>query len=251
MENLKILQINVWGGRIKDGLTSFIAKGNYDVVCMQEAVWSKQGDDFLNLLIDTVDKIKKNAGFSFDFRSSNYGVALLCDNARYEQGNVILSKIPFKKTEERVVFGEYNFADNLSNYKNAISNHRYTAQKVILENGLIVLNYHGYWLKDPLGDENSILCMKKVADMIKNESSPAVMCGDLNVISDAPCMRELDFLTDLTALHNIKTTLRNIRFEKDVACDHILVNEGATCQKFEVVNAPVSDHRALVAELTI
>ena len=56
MKKLKILQVNAWGGRIKDGLTNFIAKNNFDIVCMQEAVWSNH-DDFLTLFVDTIDKI--------------------------------------------------------------------------------------------------------------------------------------------------------------------------------------------------
>ena len=57
--------------------------------------------------------------------------------------------------------------------------------------------------------------------MISSDKNPVVLCGDLNVIPKAKAMRELDFLRDLTAIHNIPTTLRNIRFTKDVPCDHI------------------------------
>lgn len=250
MNKIKILQINVWGGRIKDGLTNFIAKNNYDIVCMQEAVWGDR-DDFLTLFIDTVDKIKNTAGFKYDYRSSNFGITLLDGNARCEQGNVILSKIPFEKTEELTVFGEYNLAHSPSTYQSITSNHRYTAQKVTLKDGFIILNYHGYWLIDPLGDDISVACMKTIADSIKNESLPIVMCGDLNVISEATCMRELDFLKDLTKLNNVNTTLRNIRFKKDVACDHILVSHDIKYEKFEVINEPISDHKALSITVTL
>ena len=244
MKKLKILQINAWGGRIKDGLTNFIAKNNFDIVCMQEAVWSNH-DDFLTLFVDTIDKIKEAAGFDYDFKSSNYGLTLLGDEVRCEHGNVILSKIPFKETQEIPVYGKYDYARSIDNYKSAIPGHRYTAQKVTLENGLTILNYHGYWLKDPLGDSTSTACMKTVANTIRDDSSPIVMCGDLNVVSEAPCMQELDFLTDLTKLHGINTTLRNIRFKKDVACDHILVSNNVTYEQFKVIDEPISDHQAL------
>ena len=243
-KKIKILQINVWGGRIKDGLTDFIAGGDYDVVLMQEAVWGNQ-DEFLTLFVDTVDKIKRAAGFEFDFRSSNYGMTLLGGDVRCEYGNAILSKIPFQETEEIEVLGEYGCADGLENYEVAIQNHRYTAQKVVFSDGVVLVNYHGYWLRNPLGDEVSTDCMRKVADVIRGETRPVVMCGDLNVVAEAPCMRELDFLTDLTREKNVKTTLRNIRFKKDVACDHILVSNNVKYEDFEVIDAPVSDHRAL------
>ena len=251
MKEIKILQINIWGGRIKDGLTSFLSKNDYDIVCMQEAVWSETSDDFLRLFIDTIDKIKEEAGYPYNFRSSHCGIKLFDGKSQLEQGNVILSKIPFKKTEEKTVFGQYYVADNSKNPVEAINRHRYTAQKVELENGLILVNYHGYWLPNPIGDETTIDCMKSVANMVKNEKNPVVLCGDLNVSAKSPAMRELDFLNDLTSLNKVKTTLRNIRFKKDVACDHILISKNLKYKDFTVINKPISDHRALSAKIII
>ena len=248
MNELKILQINVWSGRIRDGLTRYISEGDYDVVCMQEAVWDEKQTGFLDLFIDTVDKIKTSANFEFDFRSKNYGIGLLGGGVQCERGNVILSKIPFKTTEEKVIFGDYDIATDIFNFRDAIDKHRYTAQKVV---GLVILNHHGYWLKDPLGDEVSVRCMRLVADMVRNESMPVVMCGDLNVIPESRAMRELDFLTDLTSVNDVKTTLMNVRFVKDVACDHILVSEGISYKNFRVMDTYASDHKALAVDVVL
>lgn len=249
METMRILQINVWGGRIKDGLVRFITEGNFDVVCMQEAIWDSKNSGVLDLLVDSIDKIKASAGFDYDIRSSHYGMKLLGGDTQYELGNAILSKIPFTESKEKIILGEYSVANSAEEAKTILGNHRYTAQKVILENGVVILNYHGYYITDPLGNETSVECMKSVADLIRDEERPVVMCGDLNVVSEAPCMRELDFLTDLTAINDVKTTLRNIRFVKDVACDHILVNDKVSYQNFKVFNAPYTDHRALYVEI--
>jgi endonuclease/exonuclease/phosphatase family protein len=249
MDNIKILQLNVWGGRIKDGLTNFIKEGNYDLICLQEAVWDRNHTKTLEYFMDTVDKIKEEANFKYDTRSSQFGISILNNIIHYESGNAILSKIPFKHSEEKILHGEYRFATNLDQYEHAVKHNLYTAQKVILENGLTVINYHGYWLKDPLGDETSVLCMRSVADMISSDKNPVVLCGDLNVIPEAKAMRELDFLRDLTAIHNIPTTLRNIRFTKDVPCDHILISDNINYQDFEVIDAPISDHCALTVKI--
>ena len=77
------------------------------------------------------------------------------------------------------------------------------------------------------------------------------MCGDLNVVSESPAMRELDFMQDLTAVNQLKTTLRNVRFVKDVACDHILITDELSCKSFNSIDAAISDHKALVAEVEI
>ncbi len=249
MNAFKILQINVWGGRIKDGLARFIADGGYDVVCMQEATWCEPDTGFMDLFVDTVDKIKRAGGFSYDLRSSNYGVSLLGGEDRRQLGNVILSKIPFLEAREEIIVGDYGVATGPQNFESAVCRHRYTAQKVILENGFAIVNYHGYYLKDPLGDETTVRCMRAVAEMAQDNQHPVIMCGDLNVVAEAPAMRELDFLTDLTALNHVKTTLRNVRFVKDVACDHILVSGDVRYQDFEVIDAPISDHQALAARI--
>ena len=247
---MKILQINGWTGRIKDGLSRFIAEEKYDVVCMQEAIWSDNCNDYLELYVDTVNKIAKTAEFNHIFKTPHYGTKTLDGSVQFEIGNVILSRVPFTDTIEEKILGEYMMIENISDCSSA-TNHCYMAQKAILDNGLAIVNYHGYWQKDPLGNKISVECMRKVAELIKNDYRPTVMCGDLNVISESPAMRELDFMQDLTATNHIKTTLRNVRFVKDVACDHILITNELKCKEFQVINAAISDHMALVTKIIL
>lgn len=247
---MKILQINGWTGRIKDGLSRFIANGEYNVVCMQEAIWSDKCNEFLELYTDTVDKIARIAGFDHVFKTSNYGAKVLGGDAQFEVGNAILSKAPFTDTEEKKILNQYKAIESVSDCQD-MTGHCYMAQKAVLSDKLAIVNYHGYWLKDPLGDEVSVKCMQKVVNLIRDNYRPTIMCGDLNVISESPAMRKLDFMQNLTAINHVKTTLRNIRFVKDVACDHILITDELKCKSFNVVDAAISDHRALIAEIEI
>ena len=68
---MRILQINGWTGRIKDGLSRFIADGKYDIVCIQEAVWSDNCNEYLELYADTIDKIARIAKLDHVFKTSN------------------------------------------------------------------------------------------------------------------------------------------------------------------------------------
>jgi endonuclease/exonuclease/phosphatase (EEP) superfamily protein YafD len=129
--------------------------------------------------------------------------------------------------------------------------HAYFAQKVRLDNGLTVVNYHGYWLPNPIGDDETVRCMQQVADWIKEETGPVVMCGDLNVSAESPAMRTLDFMTDLTATNKIRTTLQNIKFIKDVACDHILINDQVRANNLVVHDDLVSDHKTMSLDFDI
>lgn len=246
---MKVLQLNVWTGRMKGALTRFLRENKFDVICLQEAVWSKEAPEFLGHFVDTVDELKKVAGLDFEARVSNWGIGLLGDLATMEQGNVILSRFPIEETEAVLVRGEYDARMNFMVKNGADEKQAYYALKVRLANGLTVLNYHGYWKPDPIGDDETVRCMRKVADMIRDEKGPVLMCGDLNVIAESPAMRELDFLTDLTAETGTKQTLMNLKFIKDVACDHILISDGIEWSNFEIHKELVSDHAAVSVEI--
>ena len=161
---MKILQFNVWNGRIKDGLSRFIAEGDYDVVCMQEAMWGSEDGGFLKQYVDMVDKIMEIGGFPYSFRSSCYGISLLNGEAQAEYGNVIISKMPFVSTEEKLLLGNYQVMSSIANFNNAHVNRAFNIQKVALENGITIFNHHAPFNKDPLGNERDVECMHQIAD---------------------------------------------------------------------------------------
>ena len=235
---------------MKGALTRFLRENEYDIICLQEAVWS-DNDDFLGYFVDTVEDLKAASGLEYDARVSNWGIELLGGKATMEQGNVILSRYPIESVEKILTHGEYNPKFEFANKHGADENQAWYALKVKLENGLTVLTCHGYWQKDPLGNEETIRCMKIVADALRDEKGPVLMCGDLNVIAESPAMRELDFLTDLTAETGTKQTLMNLKFVKDVACDHVLISDDIKWSNFEVHKELVSDHAAVSVDIEI
>lgn len=245
MDSMKILQMNVWTGRIKGAIERFLKENDFDVICMQEAVWSGDIPELLDYYCTSVEQIKEASGLQYDFRSSAYYLEAM--GGRIEQGIVILSRSSIVESESKHILGEYKRINDVYNS----NNHNYCAQKVALENGFVVVNYHGYWQSNPIGNETTVECMRKVADMIRDEDRPTVMCGDLNVVAESPAMRELDFMRNLTAENNIKQTLQNLKFVKDVACDHILINEKVSAKNYQVHDQLVSDHKAVSAEIEI
>lgn len=243
---MKILQLNVWTGRVKGALDEFFKQNNFDAICLQEAVWSNKSSDVLENFCLTVDQIKELSGLKYELRSSNWGLKFCSEDSVMEQGNVILCREKIIDSQVKQAYGEYKIV----NSKDDLLEHGYTAQLVRLKNGLNIVNYHGYWLTTPVGDEKTTEAMRNVADLVREADGPLVMCGDLNVIHAAPAMRELDFLHDLTEEYNIDNTLVGLKFDGKVACDHILVNDGVKVVKFEVLDKLVSDHKPLVAEIT-
>ena len=240
---MKILQLNVWDGRIKGALPKFIENNDFDVICMQEAVWTKTDEALLAHFSATTDQIKAISGLKYDSRASNWGLKTV--NGQIEQGNVILSREPIETERIETVHGTYQVCETADE----LSNHCYTLQIIKLKSGITIVNHHGYWLPTPVGDETTIEVMKKVATHIKDINGPLIMCGDLNIIHESPAMRPLDFLRDLTHEHHIKTTLANLKFDGAVACDHILVSPEITVKSFSCLDTIVSDHKPLIAEI--
>lgn len=241
---MRILQINVWNGRIKGALLDYFRHNKFDLVCMQEAVWGDNRDGIAEDFFVSVEQIRGASGLEYEFRSANWELDAFRGNVM-KQGIVILSREKIVSKEEKDVYpGAYTIE-----VPNDLRDHLYKAQLVKLESGINVVNYHGYWLKDPLGDENTITAMKNVVEMIKATSGPLIMCGDLNIIHESPAMRDLDFLRDLTNEYNIQNTLSGLKFGGKVACDHILVNEQINVKDFRVIDDIISDHKALFAEI--
>ncbi len=160
--------------------------------------------------------------------------------------NLILSRVTMNS--QRTVFTNKDYRGDLvlTEEPSNIGN----LQIVKLENGVTIANHHGYWDRNPMGVEQSSVAMARVADELRRESDPLVLCGDLNVVHASPVMRHLGFLRDLIDEdEGIKTTLSGLGFDGGVVCGHILVNDGVKVKNIELLADIVSDHLPVLAEL--
>lgn len=242
---MKILQLNVWMGKVEGNLKRFLENNKFDVICLQEVFSSQDCQDHLARLCLDASQIIQASGLEYVFFSPNWSSDLA--NGSLQEGNLILSRLPFLETNSEFINGRYT--ENTVLGKTVGNNLNIQIAK--LQNGLTVVNHHGFWRPDPMGDHDSIKAFEKVASIVRplSEQGPLVMCGDLNIIHESPAMRPLDFLKDLTTEADIKTTLSGLKFNGAVPCDHILVNNRVESSNFTVYPDLVSDHLALSAEL--
>ena len=245
MTTQKILQLNVWLGKIEGNLKRFLEQNDYDIICMQEVMFSGDTQEHMARTCFDVAQIVAASGMPHYFFSPEFSYRIADGTA--EVGNLILSKTPFVETRSEFTSGE--FLQNTVLSKEVQDAWNYQIAK--LENGLVVVNHHGYWQPDPLGNEDSVKSMQRVADAILDlaEDSPLVMCGDLNIEYNSPAMRPLDFLTDLTHENQVDNTLSGLKYDGKVACDHILVNNRVEATDYVVRSEIVSDHFAVEATL--
>lgn len=244
---MKIVQVNIWMGKIEGQLQRFFEATEADVICMQEVVNSDDATLHVSGLCFDTSRILKAAGEKFPYFEYFPNWSSKIADGSFQMGNMILSRIPINFKDSVYAHGEY--VENVILGETPGNN--LAVNIVKLDNGITVVNHHGFWRKTPLGDEDTIKAFKKVREIVEpyaNEG-PLVMCGDLNIIHESPAFRNLDFLRDLTDENKVKTTLSGMKVKLDVPCDHILVNDEIEVKDFAVLPDIVSDHLALYAEI--
>lgn len=240
---MKVLQLNTWMGKIEGALERFLETHDFDVICMREVMASPDCELHLSRLCADKSRLKKAARLPYEFFSPNWGSEMA--GGTMELGNLILSKIPLMAQKAVFVNGGYDPKTVLGE----MSRNNLNVQVVELANGFKVVNHHGFWRPNPVGDEETVAVFRRVAEVVRAEGGPLVFCGDLNVIHDSPAMRSLDFLRDLTDEYKVVTTLSGIKVTRDVPCDHIMVSKDVTVEDFTVYSDLVSDHLAIAATI--
>ena len=205
---MKLLQVNVWCGRVRNSTLEFIKDQNADVVCTQEIVHAEQElpglFDAYNIHRD-ISEMYPYYYLSPTFDYSHYGAKTLF-------GNVIYSKYPILDQETVYVHGDYKKdrsvdSDSGTNVRNL--------QVITLDTPygiLTVANHHGYHTFNHLGDDVSVDSMNKVASKLLSINTPLVFAGDLNTSYDSNAIKVFDDtrLRNLIKDNSIKTTLSEL-----------------------------------------
>lgn len=241
---MKILQLNVWMGEVEGNLKRFLADNDFDVICMQEVMSSTDAaSTHVSRLCFDAGQIIATTKMPYQFFSPNWGCEIV--DGTMQWGNLILSKIPFRSTHSEFINGEYNPKTKLGQ---TVGNNL-NVQIAELENGFTVVNHHGFWRPNPIGDNDTIAAHQRVAAILKQLENPLVVCGDFNIIHESPAMRAYDFMRDLTHENHVKTTLSGLKYDGDVACDHILVSNDVKVKSFTVHPELVSDHLGISVDV--
>ena len=244
---MKLLQLNIWEGKLLKEVLAFIDKVRPDILCLQE-VFSCQGDIRLpDLMFNSLELIQKQTGFAHSFFSPTFTAEYAGVPASF--GIAILSRYPLNNKESTFVHGSYS-PNGIAAPNTRVLQH---CQVLVDGKSLSLVNHHGYWESTQFGSEVTTEKMRLVKETTQSLPTPIMFAGDLNVVNESPAMRVFDgFLTDLTAKHNIATTLSQLgKVSFNIACDHILVSDDVQVKNFSVSEDLISDHKALILEFDI
>lgn len=247
---MKLIQLNIWQGRLLGQIATFLQDEQPDILCLQEVYSSKLSTPLLPFF-SGLERISLALpeGYSTYF-SPVSSTQVLGEEVRY--GNAILSRYPLTDMETFEInehFQKVSRQQEMSH--NARNLQRVTVQ---LPRGkeLYLLNHHGYWEPSDVGSDITVQKMQKVADIVEHSGRPLILTGDLQIASYSPAMHSLQAqLRDLTQEYTLPTTLSSFGKVKNVACDHICVSNGITVHTFQASDALISDHLALIMEFDL
>lgn len=241
---MKILQLNIWGGKLGKQIIDLLQREQADVVCFQEAIALPGGRTFL---LEDINEIQQKTGYEYSYFSPQFGFNFMNRQAQF--GLAILSKQPFSKTNH--VFTRLEYVDTFD-FLEKDYNIR-GLQHVALEHNdqpLHILNHHGHHVpshKD--GDEETMRQCKMIADYIEKLEGEKVLCGDFNLAPDSESLEQItDVLINHAKAYGIITT-RTPLTQKTEVCDYIFTSPDLEVRHFQVLDDIASDHKALTIEV--
>ena len=240
--SLKLLQANIWGGRLENQVLELLKNEQADIVCLQEAI-SLPGD---NGLFITVEKLQELCGYAYVYNSSVFSFGLMGKEAHF--GNTILSKLPLLDTETTFTRLQHKANFNIDDDDYNVRNLQHVS--VVVGNRRVhILNHHGHHIPNHKnGDQETERQCRIIAQKISGLDGPTVLTGDFNLAPHSKSIEQINIiLKNLSIEAGLQTTRTQLTHKKEV-CDYIFVNDSVHVHSFRALDDLISDHKALVLE---
>lgn len=248
---MKIMQINVWQGRLLSPLLAFIKSQSPDIIFAQEVYsypaplapgspWNYFGThELISALGNYHTYFSPSCTFPMFGQTLGYG-------------NAIFSKSPIAQSSTHATMGSgpIHYEDPSTFGGNARNFQHVTVHAGLTELNLI--NHHGHWVNQPLGDAVSAERLRLVAHYINALDGPVVFAGDLNLSPNSPAITEFLGSTGLinaNADTTATSTLSQAHYMSDIICDYIMANSEVKISDSHIHNELLSDHKALITEI--
>jgi endonuclease/exonuclease/phosphatase family metal-dependent hydrolase len=241
---MKILQLNIWGGKLGKQIIELIGREKPDIVCFQEAIVLPHHGE---LLFTQYGVIQKETGFEHSYFSPAFGFTMM--NYRADFGNAVMSRVPFTHTTTVFTRGDYNATMDLVDGDYNMRN----LQHVTVEHGgkpLHILNHHGHHIRQHKnGDDETLRQCGIIADYIKTLEGDVVLTGDFNLAPESESIGKINAILTNHCIQSGATTTRTPLTHKTEVCDYIFSSPGLATKNFAVLPDIASDHAALVIEV--
>jgi len=172
-----------------------------------------------------------------------------------EMGNYTKSKFKITKGQNIFVQNHFTYTTDRSKWPDEDYRAVLLTDLEIGKKKLRVLNYHGIWTRNKLGNEKSFEACEKINSLALEANGDVVICGDFNLFPDTSSMKifNKNFIS-LVDKYKVKTTRPASnelnKLDRNVV-DYIWVSKSINVKSFEVIESDVSDHLPLILEFDI
>jgi endonuclease/exonuclease/phosphatase family metal-dependent hydrolase len=267
---LRILSLNVWGGRLCALLMPYLADADPDVLCLQEVVRtpSAQSDWLVYLGGDL--ELPQRANLFDEIRAAfPTHDAFFCPTARGalhdSQGNTVMSEFglaTFVRRSYPVIGQALDFVRGDFSSRgwgeHPRSRNAHCIRLFDYQGDFAVTVAHTHGLRDPFGKQDTPArkqqaeALVRLIERTRKEKERLVVCGDFNVLPSSVTFDLLGSLglSDLVTVRGHTDTRTSYYGKDERFADYMLVTPEVNVLNFDVVGKPeVSDHRALLLHM--
>lgn len=254
---MKLISLNIWGGRAHEPLMEFIKASakDTDIFCFQEVFSSPSDikisrDTYVNILGDLTEALK---GYQLFFAPEQDGF----DSAGPVDFEVTVGLATFVRDKIKVeswdhvfIHGERNSARPDASYFPASM----LCTRISEESeGYSICNAYGYALPgNKLDTPERLEQSRRIKSFLEGERGEKVLCGDLNLMPETESIKMLEEnMENLIKKFNIANTRSKISPffgtpEEQKFADYTFVSQGIRVKDFQVPDMVVSDHLPMI-----
>ncbi|KKS93628.1 MAG: hypothetical protein UV70_C0008G0027 [Parcubacteria group bacterium GW2011_GWA2_43_13] len=257
--SMKIIQLNIWGGRYLKEAVAFFKQENADIICLQEVtsgIFTKaESSDVQG--IDVYEYIKKELGYD--------GVFEKCFSAEVDgdishRGNAILSRYPL--TDMYTEFYDYPFTRFDMNMEGREYAHTQPQNFIVAhvetpQGKMRVMCTHMAWSRVCEDTERRIGQIKKIITYLESvPDEQTLLCGDFNIHPQSESLNIFKSYFVNSGEGSIQNTLNpavhpvffNGDHPQGLAVDYILTH-GLDATFVHSPEITISDHLPVIAEM--
>jgi endonuclease/exonuclease/phosphatase family metal-dependent hydrolase len=240
---MKLITLNLWGGRIKEPLLNFVKNhAGTDIFCFQEIYHNspaKMSDErlspSLNLYTELQETLPDHQPFFRPVIKNIYGIGIF-----------IKKEIKVVEEGEVVIY-------HVANYSGNGGDHTRKLQWIKCDIGGTVchiLNVHGLWTGINKKDASARLEQSRIIKEFMNTiTTPIILCGDFNLLPNTKSVEMVAAgMNNLIQTHGITSTRTSFYDKAEKFADYIFTSPNIVIKNFRVLPDEVSDHSPLLLE---
>lgn len=246
---MKIISLNVWGGRVKNPLNEFFrAHADADIILLQEVFhnatektrWEER--DNANFLTETEALLPDHRAIFAPVQDGEWGLAAF-----------VSPSVSVERSDDVFVHRDRDAMEGRDGTTLGRNVQRLFVQTAT--GSLTFFNFHGLWTGVDKKDTDARIAQSRNLSRVVNEiPGKKVLCGDFNLMPDTESISIIERETGMRNLiteHGVTGTRTSFYTKPEKFADYTFVSPDIRVRDFRILPDEVSDHAAMYIELDI